>query len=565
MKGLHIVLFLFIFSSVYGQLGRVEKNDRAARLIDRYEIKYGHFQGHTNTFPVYKDEVYTYFMALDSVGLLADEEYDRLMVLNMFQEFTPYEEKEAVSLLRNFYRNKTHFFEFQNEKVYFAADPILFLQAGLENGNIQQLRNTRGIEINGQLGEKIYFRSMIHENQSTFLEYHERLINRNQALPGNSLYKEFDFNLNNPAFDFLNARGYAGLKVNEFLNLEIGHGRHFIGNGIRSVILSDYATNYFFTRMNTSFWKFRYQNLFTELNPFSNRVFPGGDQLLPKKYMTQHTLSFKATQRLELSVTETVMFNRENSFELQYLNPIILYRAVEHFLGSPDNVLMSGQAKWNVVDGYQVYGQVTVDEFNIGLLRDSTAWWGNKFAYQAGVKAIDFLGVSQLDVQAEINAVRPYTYTDGNAYSDEVNVSQAGFHHSSQPLAHPLGANFIEGILDIRYRIGNRLTLHPRIVFAFQGVDDVFSPDSLGYNLGANILLPSRPRAGSFNQFWLQGDRVNVSLFAINTYYEFFPNYFADLNLQYRASTSVQSEYDLNSFYFGLGIRTNFTELYRDY
>ena len=550
---------------MYAQLGRVEKNDRAARLIDRYEIKYGHFKGHTNSFPVYKDEVYAYFKTLDSLGLLADEEYDRLMVLNMFQEFTPYEEKETVSLLKNFYRNKTHFFEFQNEKVYFAVDPILFLQAGLENGNIHQLRNTRGIEINGQLGARIYFRSMIHENQSTFLEYHERLINRNQTVPGNALYKPFDFNLNNPAFDFLNARGYAGLKVNEFLNLEIGHGRHFIGNGIRSVILSDYATNYFFTRMNTSFWKFRYQNLFTELSPYSGEIDGLGDVLLPKKFMAQHTLSFKATQRLEFAITETVMFNRENSFELQYLNPIIFYRAAEHFLNSADNVIMSAQGKYNVADGYQLYGQVTVDEFKLAPLRDSVGWWGNKFAYQAGVKAIDFLGVSQLDVQAEFNAIRPFTYTQGDTFPVDLAVSQAGFHHNSQPLAHPLGANFVEGILDVRYRIGNRITLHPRVVLSVRGVDNVFSPDSTGYNIGADILLPSRNRAGTFNQLWLQGDRVNVSLFAMNTYYEFFPNYFADLNLQYRASTSVQSEYDINSFYFGLGIRTNFTELYRDY
>jgi len=239
MKILLIVGFLCFTCSIYGQLGRVEKNDRVARLVDRYEIKYGHFSGHTSMFPVYKDEVYTYFNKLDSVGLLPKEEYDREYVLQMFQEFSEPANREPVTLLKNFYRNKSHFFEFQKSKLYFSADPILFLQAGLENGISHQLRNTRGVEINGQLGTRIYFRSIIHESQSTFLQYHERLVNRFQTLPGNAVYKNFDFNLNTDAFDFLNAQGYAGLKVNEFLNLEIGHGRHFVGNGVRSVILRD--------------------------------------------------------------------------------------------------------------------------------------------------------------------------------------------------------------------------------------------------------------------------------------------------------------------------------------
>ena len=485
MKGLYILFLLLLSYSVFSQSGRVERNDRTARLIDRYEIKYGNFEGHTGVFPVYRNEVYDYFSALDSLGLRPKEMYDRSFVLRDYKAFSTYEEKEPVSFLKNFYRNRVHFFEFQNEKLYLSIDPILFLQAGLENGNSHQLRNTRGIEFQGQLGDRIYFRSTILENQSTFLEYHERQIKRFKTLPGNALYKFFDFNLNTQAYDFLNARGYAGLKVNEFLNLEAGHGQHFIGNGIRSMILSDYATNYFFTRANTKFWKFRYQNLFTELTPFTERIQPSGDVLLPKKFMAQHTLSFKATQRLEIALTETVIFNRDNNFELQYLNPIIFYRAVEHFLNSPDNVLIGGQVKWNIVDGYQLYGQLMLDEFNLGVIREDFNWWANKFGLQLGAKAIDFLGVSHLDIQGEFNVVRPYTYTHTSVF-EEVYISQASYSHNSQPLAHPLGANFVEAILDIRYQIGNKLTIHPRVIIAAQGVDNVFDVVDEGYNLGAN-------------------------------------------------------------------------------
>ncbi len=564
MRGFTLWIALLFSIALSAQSGRVEKNDRIARLIDRFEIKYGYFKGHTNMSPLYRSEVFSYIKSLDSVGLSPKELYDREIVLMQYQEFNDVVDREPTSFLKKFYRNKAHFFEFQNKSLFVAVDPILFLQAGLENGTSHQLRNTRGAELQGQLGKRIYFRSKIFENQSTFLEYHERRINRNLTVPGNALYKNFDFNLNTQAYDFLNAQGYGGLHINEFLNLEIGHGTHFIGNGIRSLILSDYATNYFFARANTSFWKFRYQNLYAELSPFSQKKFDSGDVLLPKKYMAQHTLSFKATQRLEIALIEIVLFNRDETFELQYLNPIILYRAVEQFLGSPDNAMIGGQVKWNIVDGYQLYGQLLVDEFNIGSLRDNINWWGNKVGLQLGAKAIDFLGVSQLDVQGELNIVRPYTYVHRGEL-DDFNVSPANYSHYSQPLAHQLGANFAEAILDVRYRIGNKFTIHPRVILSAQGVDNVMDRDSIGFNVGADILLPSNVRLGNKDQFLLQGDRVQVALTAINMYYEFFPNYFADLNLQYRMSRSEQDAYNLNSLYIGLGVRTNFTELYRDY
>lgn len=564
MRILFVLFFVQLGFLALSQNGRVEKDDRTARLIDRYEIKYGHFPGHTSSYPVYKDEVYQYFKVLDSVGLGPKELNDRDIVLGQYQEFSPYEPKEPVPFFKNFYRNKYHFFEYQNKNVYFSLDPILFLQAGIENTDTYQLRNTRAVEIAGRLGRRIYFRSKIFENQSTFLSYHENTINRFNAIPGNALLKPFSFKLNSSAYDFLNAEGHAGLNLNQFMNLEIGHGRHFIGNGIRSLILSNYATNYFYTRANTRFWKFRYQNLFTELTPFSPYSINGGDELLPKKFIAQHTLSFKANHRLEIALVETVIFNRESQFELQYLNPIIFYRAVEQFLNSADNILIGGQVKWNIVDGYQLYGQLMLDEFNLTSLIDDANWWGNKYGLQLGAKAIDFLGVSHLDIQGEFNMVRPYTYSH-SSFFDEVFLSAANYSHFNQSLAHPLGANFVEAILDIRYQATNKLSFHPRIILSAQGVDNVTSPDSTGYNIGANILLPNIKRAGSENQRLLQGDRVNVQLYALNTYYEFRKNYFADLNIQYRTSTSPQAEFNQNSLYIGLGIRTNFTELYRDY
>ena len=51
------------------------------------------------------------------------------------------------------------------------------------------------------------------------------------------------------------------------INVQIGHGRQFIGNGYRSLILSDMAPSYFFIRFNTKVWKLHYTNIYASIAP----------------------------------------------------------------------------------------------------------------------------------------------------------------------------------------------------------------------------------------------------------------------------------------------------------
>ena len=80
--------------------------------------------------------------------------------------------------------------------------------------------------------------------------------------------------------------------------MELGHGRHFIGNGMRSLLLSDFSNNYFYLKFNTRVWKLNYQNLFAELSAVSANQLPG-DLLLNKKYMASHYLSFRPRKTLK--------------------------------------------------------------------------------------------------------------------------------------------------------------------------------------------------------------------------------------------------------------------------
>lgn len=558
MRLLFIILLQCVFCSLWSQSGRIEKNERLYQLIDRYEVKYGHFDGFLGNSPQSRNAVYDYFLALDSVGLSPKEEFDRNYVLRNIAEKKEIELTDSKPWYKYFYENKAYLFDIKKGDFWISANPIMYLKAGIENGDNYVIQNTRGIRLKGALGSKVYFSSAIYENQASFLEYQKNRINRFQTISGNAFYKDFNFNIDNQSYDFLNADGFVGLKINKFINAELGHGRHFIGHGMRSMLLSDYATNYLYLRANTRVWKFNYQNLFTELAPFTEKLIPLDINLLPKKYMAQHLLSFKLNQAIELALFETVVFSRDNTFELQYLNPIIFYRTVEQFLNSTDNVILGGQAKWNVLPGFQIYGQFILDEFNLNALREDWNWWGNKYGLQAGFKYVDVFKIDHLDLQMEYNMSRPYLYTHNQTFEDK-NISKANYSHFSQPLAHPLGANFGELLTQINYRPINKLNIQARFLYSVQGLD------SLNQFMGENILIDNGLREGQFDQTFLQGERVQVGMLGINTSYELFPNYFADINILYRNSVSNRDEYNLQSLYFGAGIRFNFYEDHRDY
>ena len=138
------------------------------------------------------------------------------------------------------------------------------------------------------------------------------------------------------------------------MGIQFGHGQNFIGNGMRSLLLSDFSTNYFYLKLNTHVWKFNYQNIFAELVAGARNR--SRDNLLPKKYTATHHLSYNITKNLNVGIFETVVFSRNNQFEFQYLNPIILYRSIEQQIGSPDNVLLGIDGRWDFLNQFSLYG-----------------------------------------------------------------------------------------------------------------------------------------------------------------------------------------------------------------
>lgn len=456
--------------------------------------------------------------------------------------------------LKIFYRSPANFLEVNQKYFHLRLNPILNVKlANAKDDSELIFKNQRGVELRAGIDDRIYLYFNILETQERFPDYVNRRIQRDKAIPGAGLFKEYKsqlFNIEN-GYDYLNSQGYLAFNISRHVGLQFGYGRNFIGNGYRSMLLSDFSNNYLYLKLNWTFWKFHYQNIFAELSLQSANGTPN-TQLVPKKYMTAHHFSINITPNINLGLFEVVIFSRNQQFELQYLNPIILYRTIEQSLGSPDNVLLGFDGKWNFLRRFQFYGQVLFDEFVFNeIFVEKRGWWGNKFGVQSGLKYIDAFGVDHLDLQAEYNSARPYTYSGRD--------SLVSFVHYNQPLAHPLGANFREFLLRLRYQPLKRLIIDARLINARFGED---GPDE---NWGGNPLKPNTTREQTYGNETTQGIFAKTTLFGLDVTYVLAHNVFLDLQYFSRKKDSENDGLDSNTQYFGGGIRINIAKQRMDF
>jgi len=417
------------------------------------------------------------------------------------------------------------------------ASPIFNFQMGKDNNVSSKLfSNTRGIAIRGTLTKGIGYYSYFTENQERDPLYVQQYVTKYSAVPGMGYYKSFGTD----GYDYYGARGGIMFKAGKSIDFQFAYDKVFIGDGFRSLILSDFSSPFLFLKVNARFWKFNYYNLFTQLTSTYKR---GPDQLLPHKYMAMHYLDFKANKWLNVGFFEQVMFGRENGFDLNYLNPVILYNAVQQQLGSPDKLTVGFNIKANAFRNTQFYSQLIINEFVANeILHYSRGSYQNKDALQLGAKTIDVFGIKNLDVQAEMNLIRPFVYT----HYDSV----GSFTNYNQPLAHPAGANLREFVALIKYQPIPKLQLEAKAIYYEQGLD------SAGKNFGGNIFRFYTDRQGDYGYHIGSGLLTKTLLASFTASYELIPNLFIDANATIRRYKQ-QNAPDFNSNIYMVGFRMN--------
>lgn len=529
------------FVDLNAQSTNASTNEDYYHWLDRYEVKAGRVlpEIFTSVKPYKRSAIVSYLDSLNSkdrVFQSAADQFNYDYFRNDSWEWSRTVGNESKRpILKHFYRKKSDLLYVDQPEFDLHVNPVLYLGAGrnLETVEIAPFAkneslfiNTRGVEVRGMVDRKIGFYTFLTENQAVLPVYVQKRTAEVGVVPHEGFWKDFK----NNGVDFFQARGYIDFNVSKNVYMQLGHDRMFIGNGFRSLIFSDYAPPQLYWRTNVKVWKLNY--LFQINRMVADKTTNvGTNGKYPEKYIAFHHASFNIGRKLNFGVFESIVFSPldpsggtvRNSFELNYFNPIIFYRAIEQQYGSSDNAILGADFKWNVLKGVSVYGQFVLDEFLLSHIRARDGWWANKYGLQGGVKYIDALGVSNLDVQIEANMVRPYTYSHFTSYGNYSNYRQ--------PVAHPLGANFKELVGIVRYQPLPRLNLTSKVIYSSKGTDYLVAG-----NWGGDILKNNSTRVQELGNELGQGTPVKVTFVDATASYMLKHNLFVDLKFIVRKS-----------------------------
>jgi len=455
-----------------------------------------------------------------------------------------------------------HLVQLQGKDYWFTIDPILDLQAGTDSEGGSTYNNTRGVWIQGGLGKKFNFYTSIFESQGRFADYVNRYIESIRAsgsepiVPGRGVSKRFKTD----GYDYPVAEAYLSYSPAKFLNVQFGHGKNFIGDGYRSLLLSDVTSPHPFLKLNTGFWKIKYTNTFMWMRDVRGEVLEDG--AFRTKYIANHYLSWNVSKRLNIGLFESVLWQNSNNrgFDVNYLNPIIFYRAIEFQTGQDaGNALLGASAKYKFTDNINAYGQFILDEFSLGDVRAGEKSWKNKYGYQLGLKYYNAFKVNNLMLQLEYNRIRPYTYSH--------NSIVLNYAHNNQPLAHLWGANFSELIVIGRYRY-NRWYGDARFIFGTRGFD--FNDGTDNFSYGGDIYRNEQDRP--FETGVNVGQGINTKTFFANLQAGYVVNpasnlkVFTDITVRnFNPEATTTSTFKNNTFWLNFGVRTDLFNWYFDH
>ncbi|MFB9078745.1 energy transducer TonB [Flavobacterium procerum] len=456
--------------------------------------------------------------------------------------------------------------QIQGEDYWLSLNPIVDLQMGKASDLDASYTyvNTRALNFRGGLGKQINFATTFFESQGRFAGYFNdyaesiRPSGGNPAIvPGIGIAKRFKTD----AYDFPLADANITFTPSKIFDLQLGYGRNFIGDGYRSLLEGDGASPYPYFKLNTKFWKIKYTNTYMWLKDVRADVTE--ERTYATKFMANHYLSWNVSNRLNLGFFESVVWSNSNNrgFDVNFVNPIIFYRAVEFGSSSKSgNALLglTGKYKWN--NSINLYTQFLIDEFSVSDVGAGNKSWKNKFGFQLGAKYFNAFNVKDLLLQVELNSVRPYVYSHSAVITN--------YGHNNQSVGHQWGGNFKELIAIARYHKG-RLFADAKLTVGTRGLDFDTAQDS--YNYGGNI-YKSYEENRPYNTGVKIGQGNKTSVFIADVQGGYLINPMTNLKLfgsfiyrNFDPTQETAATFKQNTSWFSIGLRSDIFNWYFDY
>lgn len=343
--------------------------------------------------------------------------------------------------------------ESKTENYKLRIDPLLNLQYGRDlsdNSNRKLYNNTRGFIASGYVGNKFYFETLLAENQSMFPDYISRQASATGVIPGQGRWKPFKIT----GYDYAFSSGFVSIQPIKNLNIQFGHGKQKIGNGYRSLLLSDNAFNYPYARITQQWFKGRvqYTNIYAvlmNLVPASVKRDPNTERLFQKKAASFQYLSVNATKWLNFSFFQGMIWQAGDSrnqqhLSWQYFNPLVYTNLLSYGLNNKNNIVAGGDLKIKLSNSFNIYGQIMADDLSNSGNR------GNSWGFQGGFNYFNVFGIKNFFIASEIN------YATAPSYSSPfLSPSNQSYSHYNQSLGSLLpGGKELVVIMDYKRKRG---------------------------------------------------------------------------------------------------------------
>jgi hypothetical protein len=440
-----------------------------------------------------------------------------------------------------------HLIDVKNTDYTFYADYLPDLQIGREFSEPKTVwLNTRGYQLGGTIGSHFFFYTSGYENQGRFANYVTDYIDNVGMVPSEA----YDKSYGKLTKDWSYATALIGYSPSKAIMIALGNDKTFIGDGYRSVLLSDYAAAYPLLRFTAdlgkhvqymAMWAYLEDQQAVQFNSFSNNR---------RKWAAFHYIDWNITSRASIGFFNALIAEEANDqgqqhgFDVNYINPVLFVSSLGPSKPAPDHTLLGFNGKYKVLNKTTIYGQLLFDQASSTVNNDSRSAW------QLGFRGSDLFKVNRLNYLFEYNTSKPYTYS--NQYPI-VNYAQL-----NEPLADPLGANFKEFIGIINYSIG-KFDLQGQVNYAKYGLNDG------NINYGKNIQLPDNVNLPPSISSTGQGIATTLKYAEGTVSYLLNPKY----NLRVEIGGLIRQEKnnlsDTKTTMITLGLRSTFRDLYHDF
>jgi len=440
-----------------------------------------------------------------------------------------------------------HVFDERTSEYTFYADYIADLQVGRDfANNTTTYLNTRGYQLGGTIGDKFSFYTSGYEDQARFADYYQAVVQKTGFIPGEAYNREYQSTTEDDWSYVTAVLSYTPIKQ---LNITLGQDKTFIGDGYRSLLLSDFAATYPLLRVTATLGRVQYMMMWTNMEDINVPKYDtyGNNR---RKWAAFHYVDWNVTNRFSLGyfnamiAAETDDNGNSHGFDANYVNPLVFAAALGPKTPYPDNILTGFTGKYKIFNKTAIYAQLLLDRLNQSVAPKNTG------GYQIGIRGADLFKITNFNYLFEFNTVKPYTYSSPQVITNYTDYSE--------PLGDPLGSNFKEAIAILDYSIG-RFSLQGQINYASFGLDPNATVD-----YGQNLML-------AFDPGTVEGSTTGQGL-ATHLYYGegtiaylINPKYNLRFELGGLYRKQENSQGTQNTKLVTFGIRASFRQLYHDF